>query len=339
MATLAKLSIYLGLDSSGMSKGLKDVKPQLNKLESVVKGTFGRGAEGIAQFAAGFLSLNYALNRAKKGIKEIHDLKLAVDRVDNQSIDNATKAMERFEMSINRSAYAATAKLAPSLEVAANNATSLWQGIIGQDGVQLFTNSVNNIIAGFVNVQAVASSVAMAINYSYQVAWASIEYGASRLFESLEKLSLRIQSLTTDKFAEYRKPIKLNVTADLTLDKFNNDLKTATSQLKDAQKMFNDGLSGAAGRAYLADVEKARDAAKMQADNMANAAKSAEKMASFHIRDISPAALTKGSTGAASAITQARKEADTEAHKLMRQQLKELQAIRALTKPIGIANL
>lgn len=324
MATLATINIRAVLDSKGVAVGAAKAAKEISLLRTTINGMFSKSTEGLAQFAAGFLSLNYFFGRIKTGVKEIYDLQLAVDRVDNASIERAAESMERFEMSVNRSAYAAASGLAPALEVAANNATKFWEGIIGQDGVKMFEDTINYVVAQFTNLQGIVSGVSTFISSYFDTMYASIGLGFAKLIEKLEKLTKR------------------DFGSKGWVDKFTNDLETAGDKFREAQVLFTDGITGKAGDAYLKQIEDARDAAIMQANSMDNAAKSAEKMAEAQIRmrDVTPSAMTIGSSAAQSAIQQSLRQGDTIAHTLQRQQIAELKAIRAaVNKPMAPANI
>lgn len=326
MATLATINIRAVLDSKGVAVGAAKAAKEISLLRTTINGMFSKSTEGLAQFAAGFLSLNYFFGRIKTGVKEIYDLQLAVDRVDNASIDRAAESMERFEMAVNRSAYAATSGLAPALEVAANNATKFWEGIIGQDGVQLFTTIVEQVGAQFTNLQAVMSGFASGWVAMILTAVAKVKEGFAEQLQWMRENVWGASRIIGEQ--------KGNI------DAAKAEFESAQAMLTDAQAMFQSGITGKAGAAYLKQLDEAREAAVMQANSMEHAAKSAEKMAAIAVRDVSPSALTRGSSAAQSAIQQSLRQGDTIAHTLQRQQIAELKAIRAaVNKPMAPANI
>jgi len=319
MATLAKLSIYLGLDSSGMTKGVSAVTGKLNSLKGAVESATTGGLMKIGGVVATFLTVEKILGRIRSLLTNGERVQSLLPEADAQPLIAMMQMWQQINEQMDRAFLKLANDIAPKMFTVVENAQLLLEPLIGATNIiQLFVDGINFLAARWVNLTAILSGSVQTIAAEYMAMWAGIKLGFFEVVAAIE-------AVTGQDFGA-----KLGIDAALA------EIKTAFDLAKDGVEKYFEGMDGRAGGKYLEQVEKKRRELEMGSLKWSDiydqkTEKTASKLKGM-IRDIAPpGALERGTSAAVSAVNNVQRQ---EQMKLVKAAEKTAVDVAALRKAI-----
>jgi hypothetical protein len=267
---------------------------------------------------ATFLTVEKILGRVKRAFADIKNLSPFLSPQELANVNAMRDTWQEINREIDLTILRVGGELAPAFIVALKNAEALLAPLVSANGaIKGIGEWVTWLGAQWANLQGIVSGI-----FLYWQSAADWVFG--QWVAKLEMVKLALEQITmTDLFES-------NDSADI----IRNEIERSARTMAEAQKMLEGGLSGQAGRDFIAQVEKERDAIKKASET---AQKEQGKVAEAAIRAqmVQPGAFSLGSSAATSAINAALREQDG-SKKILLDQLKELRKLTA-QKPVVLA--
>lgn len=322
MATVSRLSIMVDANASGVTKGLAPVTGQLKQFQAAVASSTSGLAMQAGAVVATFLTVEKLLGRVKKAFSELKNLAPFLSREELANVTAMRDTWADLNREIDLTILRVSGEIAPAFIVAVKNAEALLAPLVSaRDTLGGLGEWVTWFGAQWANLQGIVSGI-----FLYWQSAADWVFG--RWVEKLEMVKMALEQVTmTDLFDN-----------DGGADTVRNEIERSARMMEEAQRMLDGGLSGQAGRDFIAQVEAERKAIQ---DASETAQKEQGKVAEAAVRAqmVQPAALSAGSAAAASAIAAAKRDSDG-TKKILLDQLKELRKIAGQKPtPLAPANL
>lgn len=315
MATLAKLSIYLGLDSSGMTKGVSAVTGKLNNLKGAVESATTGGLMKIGGVVATFLTVEKILGRIRSLLTNGERVQRLLPEADAQPLIAMMQMWQQVNEQIDRAFLTLANAVAPTIITIVENTRLLLEPLIAaNDILKTFVAGIDWIAARWADLQSILSGSVQTIAAEYTGMWAGIRLGFWEVVREIEKWT------------------KKDMGGKLGLDKATAELNTALDLGREGIKKYFDGLNGNAGAAYLEQVEKKRKELENGSLKWSDIyEQKATKLKSI-VRDIAPpGAFERGTSAAVSAVNNVQRQNE---QKLLKAAEKTAVDIAALRKAI-----
>jgi hypothetical protein len=322
MATVSRLSIMIDANASGVAKGLAPVEGQLKQFQASIAGAISGATNRAGTVLATFLTVEKVIGRIKRAFAEIEQLGPLLRPQELANVNAMRDTWQEINREIDLTILRVGGELAPAFIVALKNAEALLAPLVSASGaIKGIGGWVTWLGAQWANLQGIVSGI-----FLYWQSAADWIFG--QWLTKLEMVKVALEQVSmTDLFDN-----------DDGVNNIRNEVERSARTMAEAQKMLEGGLSGQAGRDFIAQVEKERAAIKKASET---AQKEQGKVAEAAIRAqmVQPGAFSLGSSAATSAINAALREQDG-SKKILLDQLKELRKIAAQkTVTLAPANL
>ncbi len=318
MATVSRLSIMIDANASGVTKELATVGNQLRGFQGAVANAVGGVANRSGAVIATFLTVEKIIGRIKRAFAELKNLGPLLTPAELANVTAMQSAWAGINREIDLTILRIGGELAPAFITILENANALIAPLFtANDIIKGIGDGVLWIGEQWANLQSLVSGLFLELQVVADATFGKWQAKLDLLTTTMEKAS------GIDLFSN-----------DGAEDRLRQEITSTVDLMRQANDMVGNGLSGQAGRDYLAQVEAKR---KEIADAANSAVKEQGKVADAAIRAqlMQPGALTLGSSAAVSAANAARREQDG-SKKIMLDQLKELRKLTA-QKPVVLA--